>query len=81
MKNYLDFEKDIKTLEEDIEKLKDPFNKEGISEVNTEKIHQLQNEVDNKLKSLYSNLNEWQKTQVARHEERPKSNFFIKNLF
>ena len=43
MKNYLDFEKDIKTLEEDIEKLKDPFNKEGISEVNTEKIHQLQN--------------------------------------
>ena len=81
MKNYLDFEKDIKTLEGEIEKLKDPFNKEGISEVDTKKIYQLQTEVDSKLKSLYSNLNEWQKTQVARHEERPKSKFFIENLF
>ena len=27
MKNYLDFEHDIKTLEETLEKLKDPFNK------------------------------------------------------
>ena len=37
MKSYLEFEKDIKDLEEEIEKLKDPFNKEGISEINTEK--------------------------------------------
>ena len=27
MKNYLEFEKDIKLLEEELEKLKDPFNK------------------------------------------------------
>ena len=33
MKNYLEFERDIKDLEEELEKLKDPFNKEGISEV------------------------------------------------
>jgi len=39
MKNYLDFERDIKTLDEEIEKLKDPFNKEGISEVETDKIN------------------------------------------
>ena len=26
-------------------------------------------------------LNAWQKTQVARHEERPKAKFFIENLF
>ena len=38
MKSYLEFEKDIKILEEELEKLKDPFNKEGISEVNTTKI-------------------------------------------
>ena len=81
MKNYLEFERDIKSLEEEIEKLKDPYNKEGLSEVNTEKISKIQNEIDEKLKLSYANLNEWQKTLVARHEERPKSKFFIENLF
>ena len=81
MKNYLEFEREVKTLEEELEKLKDPFNKEGISQVNTDKIIQLQNEIDEKLKISYANLNEWQKTQVARHVERPKAKFFIENLF
>ena len=77
MKSYLEFEKDIKGLEEEIEKLKDPFNKKGLSEVETEKISKIQKEIDEKLKISYSNLNSWQKTQVARHEERPKAKFFI----
>ena len=81
MKSYLDFEKDIKDLENELEKLKDPYNREGLSEINTNKISEIQNEIDLKLKSSYSNLNEWQKTQVARHEERPKAKFFIENLF
>ena len=81
MKNYLDFEREIKVLEEELDKLKDPFNKDGISKVDTEKISTIQNEIDHKLKISYSNLNEWQKTQVARHEERPKAKFFIENLF
>jgi len=81
MKNYLEFERDIKVLEEELDKLKDPFKKEGLSEVETEKITQIQKEIDDKLKLSYSNLNSWQKTQVARHEERPKAKFFIENLF
>ena len=81
MKNYLEFEKDIKILEEELEKLKDPFNKEGISEVETEKISKIEKEIEEKLKVSYANLNEWQKTQVARHEDRPKAKFFIENLF
>tara|TARA_Y100000590_G_scaffold334_1_gene488 strand:+ start:6034 stop:7131 length:1098 start_codon:yes stop_codon:yes gene_type:complete len=81
MKNYLDFERDIKDLEEELEKLKDPFNKEGLSQVETGKISQIQSEIDNKLRISYANLNAWQKTQVARHEERPKAKFFIQNLF
>ena len=81
MKNYLDFEKEIKNLDSEIDKLKDPFNKGGISSVDTEKISQIQKEIDEKLKLSYANLNEWQKTQVARHEDRPKSKFFIENLF
>ena len=30
MKNYLNFEKDIKNLEIEIEKLKDPYNQSGL---------------------------------------------------
>ena len=81
MKNYLNFETDIKNLESEIEKLKDPFNEEGLSEVDTKKISEIQEELDNRLKEIYSNLNSWQTTLVARHENRPKSKFFIDNLF
>ncbi len=81
MKNYLNFENDIKNLEIEIEKLKDPFNEEGLSEVDTQKISDTQVELDEKLKSIYSNLDPWQTTMVARHEDRPKSKFFIDNLF
>ena len=56
MKNYLNFETDIKDLELEIEKLKDPFNQSGLSEVDTQKISETQNELDQKLKQIYSNL-------------------------
>ncbi len=81
MRNYLNFEDEIKNLESEIEKLKDPYNNEGLSEVDTGKISKIQNEIDQKLKEAYSNLNPWQTTLVARHEDRPKSKFFIENLF
>ena len=81
MKNYLNFETEIKDLESEIEKLKDPYNESGLSEVDTQKITQIQTELDEKLKMIYSNLNSWQTTLVARHEDRPKSKFFIDNLF
>ena len=81
MKNYLNFETDIKDLETELEKLKDPYNEEGLSEVNTNKISKIQLEIDDKLNEVYSNLNSWQTTLVARHEDRPKSKFFIENLF
>ena len=81
MKNYLNFETDIKDLESELEKLKDPYNQSGLSEVDTQKISETQNQLDEKLKNIYSNLDPWQTTMVARHEDRPKSKFFIDNLF
>ena len=81
MKNYLNFETDIKNLEVEIEKLKDPYNQDGLSEVDTKKISESQEEIDKKLKEIYSNLDPWQTTLVARHEDRPKAKFFIDNLF
>ena len=81
MRNYLDFEKEIKTLEQDLDGLKNPFDKDGISEVDTVKIKKVQNEINDKLNLTYSNLNSWQKTQVARHEDRPRANFYINKIF
>ena len=81
MKNYLNFETDIKNLEIELDKLKDPYNQEGLTEVDTDKISKIQSELNNKLGEIYSNLDPWQKALVARHEDRPKSKFFIENLF
>ena len=81
MKNYLNFESEIKDLENELDKLKDPFNQSGLSEVDTQKISQIQIELNEKLEAIYSSLDPWQTTMVARHEDRPKSKFFIDNLF
>ena len=81
MKNYLNFETEIKDLESELDRLKDPYNQSGLSEVDTQKISQTEDELEKKLSSIYSNLDPWQTTQVARHEDRPKSKFFIDNLF
>ena len=81
MKNYLNFENEVKNLEEELSKLKDPFNQDGLSEVDTNKISEVQKEIDEKLSKIYSNLDAWQTALVARHEDRPKAKFFIENLF
>jgi len=48
MKNYLDFEKEIKLLEEKRDTLKSPFGSEGISEVDTQKIKETQEQINEK---------------------------------
>ena len=72
MKNYLNFETEIKDLEGELDRLKDPYNQSGLSEVDTQKISKAQEQLDEKLTSIYSNLDPWQTTMVARHEDRPK---------
>ena len=81
MKNYLNFETDIKDLETELDKLKDPYNQEGLSEIDTNKISKIESEIDTKLNDIYSNLDPLQKVLVARHKDRPKSEYYIKNLF
>ena len=81
MKNYLNFETDVKNLEEELDQLKDPYNQEGLSEVDTSKISKVEKEITEKLENIYSNLDPWQTALVARHEDRPKAKFFIDNLF
>ncbi len=81
MKNYLNFETEVKSLEEELNKLKDPYNQEGLSEVDTLKISKVEEEIIEKLEKIYSNLDPWQTALVARHEDRPKAKFFIDNIF
>ena len=72
MKNYLNFETEIKDLENELEKLKDPYNQEGLSEVDTQKISSTQSEIDEKLKSIYSNLDPWQTTCLLYTSPSPR---------
>ena len=82
MKNYLNFETEIKDLENEIENLQNPYDdKDGLSEVDTAKITKIEEDLNLKLQEVYSNLDPWQTTMVARHEDRPKAKFFIENLF
>ena len=57
MKNYLNFETEVKELETQLDNLKDPYNNEGISEVNTNEISNHEEKNKEKLEKIYSNLN------------------------
>ncbi|HKY94849.1 MAG TPA: acetyl-CoA carboxylase carboxyltransferase subunit alpha, partial [Kiloniellales bacterium] len=67
--NFLDFEKPIAELEGKIADLK------HLSEPDTvniaEEVTRLQAKVDRLLRTTYAKLTPWQKTQVARHPDRP----------
>ena len=78
---YLDFEKELEQLDSNIENLKNPFENTGLSSLNNEEIQKAQSEIDKKTSEIYQSLDGWKKTKVARHSERPKSNFYIENIF
>ena len=52
MKNYLYFENDLKKMESELEKLKNPYNEGGLTEVDTKKISVLEKEIEDKLKKI-----------------------------
>ncbi|MBT3237977.1 MAG: acetyl-CoA carboxylase carboxyltransferase subunit alpha [Rhodospirillaceae bacterium] len=78
MHNYLDFEKPIAELEGKIEELR---HLSSNSEVNiADEVGKLQSKVDKLLRQTYGNLSAWQKTQVARHPDRPHAVDYISAL-
>ena len=58
---YLDFEKEIEQLDKNLDALKNPYESEGISSINQDKITDLKSTIDRKIIEIYSNLNSWQK--------------------
>jgi acetyl-CoA carboxylase carboxyl transferase subunit alpha len=77
--NFLDFEKPIAELEAKIEELRHLSDSDEINIA--EEISRLQVKVDRQLVSTYARLSAWQKTQVARHQDRPHASDFIARLF
>ena len=78
MRHYLDFEKPIAELEGKIEELRRMSEPEGLNLA--EEVAKLTLAADRQLKAVYAKLTPWQKTQVARHPERPKASDYIAAL-
>ena len=78
MHSYLDFEKPIAELEGKIEELR---HLTGSAEINiAEEVSKLQGKIDKLLVQAYSKLTPWQKTQVARHHDRPHALEYVTAL-
>ena len=78
IKHFLTFEKNIADLEGKIEDLRHISSNSDLNIA--EEIGKLQNKVADELTDTYSNLNPWQKVQVARHPDRPQFQDVIKHL-
>ena len=72
---YLDFEKPIQELEEQLENLKQVKEKSKLK--SSESIKELEAKVISTRKEIYKNLTPWQKVQVSRHPERPYTLAYI----
>jgi acetyl-CoA carboxylase carboxyl transferase subunit alpha len=79
MTSYLDFEKPIAALESRILELQNTAD-EGSLDIEAE-IEKLQAKSAKMLADTYAKLTPWQKTQVARHPERPHFKDFTAGLF
>lgn len=75
---FLDFEKPIEVLCAQIAELKQTEQRTGMSMA--DKIEQLEHKAKDLREEIYSNLTTWQRIQVARHQERPYTLFYIQYL-
>jgi acetyl-CoA carboxylase carboxyl transferase subunit alpha len=78
MRHFLDFEKPIAELEGKIEELRRMSEPDGINIA--DEVARLTTVADKQLRTTYSKLTPWQKTQVARHPDRPKAQDYIDGL-
>jgi acetyl-CoA carboxylase carboxyl transferase subunit alpha len=76
---YLDFEKPLEALQEEIEKMHEVAQKTKVDVSSA--VKELEKKLKETKKEIYSNLNDWQKVQLSRHPERPYTNFYISRIF
>jgi len=79
MPSFLDFEKPVAELQNRIDELRDTA-ADGTIDIDAE-IARLQAKSDKLVRDSYAKLTPWQKTQVARHPERPHFKDYVAALF
>src|SRR5256714_7216713 len=79
MRSYLDFEKPVAEIEAKVEELRALETGDSAAAIG-EEIGRLEAKAAQTLKDLYASLTPWQKTQVARHPERPRCLDYVATL-
>jgi acetyl-CoA carboxylase carboxyl transferase subunit alpha len=79
MRSYLDFEQPVAELDAKVEELRALASGDSAAAIG-EEISRLEAKAAQTLKDLYAELTPWQKTQVARHPERPHSLDYVGRL-
>ena len=79
MRSYLDFEKPVAELEARLDDLR-ALSDRGESPNIGDELNKLQAKAGKALAELYAGLTPWQKTQVARHPQRPHCVDYVKGL-
>ncbi|MGD9501222.1 MAG: acetyl-CoA carboxylase carboxyltransferase subunit alpha [Methyloceanibacter sp.] len=79
MRTYLDFEKPIAELESKVAELKAVAGQEH-SVAMGEELAKMERKARETLEETYASLTPWQKTQVARHPERPHFRHYVEAL-
>jgi acetyl-CoA carboxylase carboxyl transferase subunit alpha len=79
MQSYLDFEKPVADLEGKIAELKSLAAADQAVSID-EEVNRLSSRAEEALAEIYRKLTPWQKTQVARHPQRPHFSDYIKHL-
>ncbi len=76
---FLEFERPLEKLYEQLEKIKQ-IAEEGDIDV-SDKLKELDSKIKSKTKEIYADLSGWQKVQLSRHPERPYTLHYIENIF
>jgi len=75
---FMDFEKPLEALYEQLIKLKDVGEK-GELDV-SDMVRELEGKIDAKRKEIFQNLSGWQKVQLSRHPERPYTLYYLETM-
>lgn len=75
---FMDFEKPLEALYEQLEKLREVGEK-GEVDV-TEMIRELEHKIQQKRKDIFANLTGWQKVQLSRHPDRPYTLYYANTI-
>ena len=78
MQTYLDFEKPLAELEKKIHELRE-YSTEDVDF--TSELQKLEKKAQKLREEIFSKLSRWQRTQLARHPNRPFTLDFIRHVF